>query len=82
MPAFVIVLLPYLCLGRRLVVREGKLWDVLDGMTIQIAREGPCWKNPLMSITYSTVDVDVKRDDVLLTMREGEAAQAGYLTDD
>jgi hypothetical protein len=71
-----IVLLPYLCLGRQLVVGEGRLYDVPDGMTIQIAREGPCWKNPLMSVMHSTVDVDVKRNDVLLTIREGEAAPA------
>jgi hypothetical protein len=82
MPAFVIVLLPYLCLGRWLVGREGRFSDALDGMTIQIACEGPCWKMLLMSVIYSTVDVDVKRNDVLVTMGEGEAAPAGYLADD
>ncbi len=45
-------------------------------MTIQIAREGPCWKILLMSVIYSTVDVDVKRNDVLVTVGEGEAAPA------
>jgi hypothetical protein len=42
--------------------------NVLDKTTYQMAREEPCWKNPLMSDIYSTFDVDVKRNDVLLTM--------------
>jgi hypothetical protein len=32
-----------------------------------------------MSVMYSTVDIDVKRNNVLLTIGEGEAVLAGYL---
>jgi len=45
-----------------------------------------------MSVTYSTVDIDVKRNDVLLTMardfldvrecQKGEAVLTGYFVDD
>ena len=59
-------------------------------MTFQIAREGPCWKNLLMSVTYSIVDVNVKRNDMLLTMardfldvrecQEGEAVPAAVVS--
>jgi hypothetical protein len=35
-----------------------------------------------MSVIYPTVDVDVKRNNVLVTVGEGEAAPARYLTDD
>jgi hypothetical protein len=37
-------------------------------MTNQMARDVPGWEDPLMLHIYSIVDVDVKRNDGLLTM--------------
>jgi hypothetical protein len=54
-PVFIVILPPYLPLGRQHVVVEGRL-----GARI------PCWKNLLMTGIYSTVDVNVKRNNVLL----------------
>jgi hypothetical protein len=33
-----------------------------------MARDGPGWEDPLISDIYSTVDVDMKRNNALLTM--------------
>lgn len=50
------------------MVGESRSQDVSNGTTNQMARDGPGWEDLLMSDIYSAVDVDVKRNDALLTI--------------